>query len=842
MENIFSEILSFYPDVANTWKEREIIHWRDAFFEIHKQVKLLTMDYEDLLQKTQLLPEEFSSLTNWLVDNKVITIKTTEDRRKIVIIATIGTISQLVQSEGITEVQKNMLRYLEKKFRFKFSNVEAFLRNKGIDQDEIRQIYSMLVRAKYIRRVSLANGRIVHELLVSEQKFVDLDARKDIAYDHFCRVINSPDYITFVKAKEEYISSITHKSNAKQELPDEIAFILHLVEKFYEDKHKSCLHLTDIKNCLLNADNDGMNFYDIVTAKCWVDVMSALEYHLHLFSNNHDSFRAFLESFTSLYSKLNNRKYEAFHINWLSEICAVYIIFKRETYDEFSCLLNTLKETLKKEQKLSCDGKSEFDPDPRQYDFLREEIIHILEDNSCNVVDMLKDCIQGYSHCFVYEVGKIRGNVNFWDVLLEYPCFKDGFEAYKTCYKVDEHKKGRKSLQCSMLINYVIDLVKTMHLQQKKQFSSSSESSLKTCLINATEKGGFFYDTGKATQWINVLSALNYHLNIFSDDGDYNFGIFFSNYRRLYSKLNNSKTLAFYARNLPEILAMYTIFLKETVSDYNELLKGKYNLKKVLEGSQKKTDPGKISFGKTSSIEEDLLVDIFAYSKSDSDFAKSETIKTLSNYISVNPYYFAAATGNYDNRFRRFYCAIKDMLVWMQKNGIKIISNDELLDMFCTDADYQAKDGKVRELEYELICSTLDALSNTDFGLMFCVSPQADITREGFYMYRIVDKEQGEFKRRSMGDGFKERSLEDVVDCVSKTLRLIIAMILIKQNMRKLTAFDTCSSKDLIDQINGVMIELGLQQVPEVSYDYNNEFSIQDWCVVKYIETYFPEY
>ena len=125
MENIFSEILSFYPDVANTWKEREIIHWRDAFFEIHKQVKLLTMDYEDLLQKTQLLPEEFSSLTNWLVDNKVITIKTTEDRRKIVIIATIGTISQLVQSEGITEVQKNMLRYLEKKFRFKFSNVES---------------------------------------------------------------------------------------------------------------------------------------------------------------------------------------------------------------------------------------------------------------------------------------------------------------------------------------------------------------------------------------------------------------------------------------------------------------------------------------------------------------------------------------------------------------------------------------------------------------------------------------------------------------------------------------------------------------------------------------------
>lgn len=728
---------------------------------------------------------------------------------------------------------------------------------------------------------TIYNGIFSFYSEISEMwRFREIVEYEETAKHSFCDIINQ--YTAFISGKNDfltnYIKPETDKK-VKESLPDEIIYILYLVENFYKIKMPDeankmfANNKTEIKNCLLNSSNDGINFFDMVNAKCWIDILSALDYHLGIFSSKENSrdFDSFLKNFKNMYSKLNNRTYPVFYVPWLSEICAAYTIYLNGTRNQFTQMLDSLKNTLKLEQLNNTLGVSDFDS--KDIKSMTNEIISILKlENKEEVVNKLQEYIKVHPDNFIYEVGKIRGNINLWSVLEANDAFKKALDEYIPNKNTG---RGKPAKQLSNQINYIIDSIEILYNETGKKFDSKSyKSSLKTCLENA-ENGAFFFDSNKATIWIDVLSALNYRLHIFSLSGKDDFNEFFKEYVYIYSKLNNSKTVSFYARNLSEIAAMYTIYIKETSDYYKELKK---ELETVLEsGRIEALSKGNFSFGKTSTIAGELLFKFsqgynLGKSNKDKEEYKKKVIIDLKKYVHDNPFCFVDAVSDQNIPYRRFYCAICNMMSWIKENKPEnfLNSEEELFDIFNNNVKYDHNKTrflyKKRDkyiyalancLAKELRSFTLDDNEiyeyNPDMFLECLEQNEIKLMEiyKGYRGYNLIEtlvkrvhgnRETFSLHEDSEGNFYRELTLEEVIDYVVKILRFIVGLIKIYKASSSPSKFDTWSYNDLIRDINGIYIEFGLLQLPNCSNDYNNEASVLDLCMVRYIENQFPEY
>ena len=356
-------------------------------------------------------------------------------------------------------------------------------------------------------------------------------------------------------------------------------------------------------------------------------------------------------------------------------------------------------------------------------------------------------------------------------------------------------------------------------------------------LLNRAVDGADFFDPVKSKHWIDMFSALDYKLHIFSQEGNEKFSNFFTNYVSFYSKLNTKKIVPFYARWIKEIAAMYTIYLNETFDEFEET---RALLQSALSDGVAHTPQERILRYETDAVRNYIMTNIFvAYGKD-----KDTVLSKLCEYIKENPGEFVYESGELNSRYRRYYCTIKEMLQWLRKQDVLSIADEELIAIFSNDdVDYELKDQKIKELESALVNELLElsqrksniALSEDDelAILEFLIKERAKFD-DKTHSEVVIEIDELPFERK--------RTVEEVVDCVVKLLRLSIMLTVIYQGMNdENNDYEIPLPEDVINNINQIMKRFGLLSLPTHTVNSYNDKSFMDFCIIKCIEESFYE-
>ena len=254
-----------------------------------------------------------------------------------------------------------------------------------------------------------------------------------------------------------------------------------------------------------------------------------------------------------------------------------------------------------------------------------------------------------FSDDIPFGVVETRGNLNFIEILNSYPEFAEGAKGFK------KNKRGRPTDNPSPKeVEYLVHLVESLYLEKGKTYTRDDRRKLKD-LLNRAAEGADFFDPVKSKHWIDMFSALDYKLHVFSQEGNDKFSNFFTNYIEFYSKLNTKKIVPFYARWIKEIAAMYTIYLNETFEEFEKM--SVLFQSALTDGIAQASNERRLRY-ETNAVRNYIMTDVFvAYGKD-----KDTVLFKLSDYIRKNPDEFVYESGELNSRYRRFYCTIKEML------------------------------------------------------------------------------------------------------------------------------------------------------------------------------------
>lgn len=458
------------------------------------------------------------------------------------------------------------------------------------------------------------------------------------------------------------------------------------------------------------------------------------------------------------------------------------------------------------------------------------------------------------------NIVKTRGNLDFLEVLNSYPEFVEGVSNF------NKPLRGRPAQNpAPKEVDYLVFLVEKLYIDNKKQFSANDKRQLKALLNRVVIEGADLFDPVKSKIWIDIFSALDNSLHILNTNNS--FAVFFTNYISLYSRINNKKIVPFYARWLKEIAALYTIYCNETVIEFQDTAS---QLSSALqEGIKSQT---RKSSYETDHIRNYIMTNIFmAYGSQ-----KNEVIPRLCNYVRENPNEFVFESGALNDRYRRFYCTIREALIWIRRSVPDYFDNT-LLDIFINNnVDYRVKDSKIRELETALVKKLLylyrlnytqkSQKASERIILNFFVAPPREfrgdcefkrmVKKDNKSTKKIEKKYKIKYSKRRFvtikpeppyeiaiydNSDFIDRTPEEVVDCVVKLLRFFIMIIIFAKGIDGLNDFEIPSSEDLIFDINKVLHSMGLLSLPVHSTTSYNEKSLIDLCVLKCIEESFED-
>ena len=429
------------------------------------------------------------------------------------------------------------------------------------------------------------------------------------------------------------------------------------------------------------------------------------------------------------------------------------------------------------------------------------------------------------------DVIETRGNLDFIEILNSYPEFVEGVKGF------EKKKRGRPTDNPSPEeVEYLVHIVESLYIEKGKTYTRDDRRKLKD-LLNRAVDGADFFDPVKSKHWIDMFSALDYKLHIFSQEGNEKFSNFFTNYVSFYSKLNTKKIVPFYARWIKEIAAMYTIYLNETFEEFEET---RALLQSALNDGVAQTPQERILRYETDAVRNYIMTNIFvAYGKD-----KDTVLSKLCEYIKENPGEFVYESGELNSRYRRYYCTIKEMLQWIRKQDVLSIADEELIAIFSNDdVDYELKDQKIKELESALVNELLElsqkksnvALSEDDelAILEFLVKERARFD-DKTHSEVVIEIDELPFERK--------RTVEEVVDCVVKLLRLSIMLTVIYQGMNdENNDYEIPLPEDVINNINQIMKRFGLLSLPTHTVNSYNDKSFMDFCIIKCIEESFYE-
>lgn len=442
------------------------------------------------------------------------------------------------------------------------------------------------------------------------------------------------------------------------------------------------------------------------------------------------------------------------------------------------------------------------------------------------------------------DVIETRGNLDFIEILNSYPEFVEGVNGF------EKKKRGRPTDNPSPEeVEYLVHLVESLYIDQGKTYTRDDRRKLKD-LLNRAVDGADFFDPIKSKHWIDMFSALDHNLHIFSKGDNGNFSNFFMNYIALYSKLNTKKIVPFYARWIKEIAAMYTIYLNET---FEEFEKTRVLLQDALNKGVSQNSRERILNYETNAIRNYIMTNIFmAYGKN-----KQVVLSKLCDYIIENPDEFVYESGEINSRYRRYYFTIKESLRWITNQAVLSFASDELINVFLDDKiNYDVKDQKIRGFEFQLVNALLDLsqrvnskkqpVNGVNYGECFPLTEKEKVDLLEFYV-----KERARFDEKTNTQIVLEidelpferpRTIEEVVDCVVKLLRLLIMLIIIYQGLNdENNEYEIPSSEDVYNDINQVMEMFGLLPLPAFQSNSYNDKSFLDFCVVKCIEESFEE-
>lgn len=429
------------------------------------------------------------------------------------------------------------------------------------------------------------------------------------------------------------------------------------------------------------------------------------------------------------------------------------------------------------------------------------------------------------------DVIETRGNLDFIEILNSYPEFVEGVKGF------EKKKRGRPTDNPSPEeVEYLVHIVECLYIEKGKTYTRDDRRKLKD-LLNRAVDGADFFDPVKSKHWIDMFSALDYKLHIFSQEGNEKFSNFFTNYVSFYSKLNTKKIVPFYARWIKEIAAMYTIYLNETFEEFEET---RALLQSALNDGVAHAPQERILRYETDAVRNYIMTNIFvAYGKD-----KDTVLSKLCEYIKENPGEFVYESGELNSRYRRYYCTIREMLQWLRKQDVLSIADEYLIAIFSNDdVDYELKDQKIKELESALVNELLElsqkksniALSEDDelAILEFLVKERAKFD-DKTHSEVVIEIDELPFERK--------RTVEEVVDCVVKLLRLSIMLTVIYQGMNdENNDYEIPLSEDVINNINQIMKRFGLLSLPTHTVNSYNDKSFMDFCIIKCIEESFYE-
>ena len=143
---------------------------------------------------------------------------------------------------------------------------------------------------------------------------------------------------------------------------------------------------------------------------------------------------------------------------------------------------------------------------------------------------------------------------------------KKSYRSYKksknncfiTIYSKIKKKRGRPTSNPSPNeVEYLVSLVEGLYVENGKDYTRDDRRRLKE-LLNRAVDGADFFDPIRSKHWIDMFSALDRKLHLFTQEESASFEDFYANYISFYGKLNNKKMVPFYARWIKEIAAMYT--------------------------------------------------------------------------------------------------------------------------------------------------------------------------------------------------------------------------------------------------------------------------------------------
>ena len=428
-----------------------------------------------------------------------------------------------------------------------------------------------------------------------------------------------------------------------------------------------------------------------------------------------------------------------------------------------------------------------------------------------------------------------RGNLDFIEILNSYPEFVEGVKGF------EKKKRGRPTDNPSPEeVEYLVHIVESLYIEKGKTYTRDDRRKLKD-LLNRAVDGADFFDPVKSKHWIDMFSALDYKLHLFSQEGNEKFSNFFTNYVSFYSKLNTKKIVPFYARWIKEIAAMYTIYLNETFEEFEEI---RALLQSALNDGIAHAPQERILRYETDAVRNYIMTNIFvAYGKD-----KDTVLSKLCEYIKESPGEFVYESGELNSRYRRYYCTIKEMLQWLRKQDELSIADVELLEIFSNDdVDYELKDQKIKELESALVNELLElgpkklkirseelSEEETELTILeFLVKERAKFD-DKTHSEVVIEIDELPFERK--------RTVEEVVDCVVKLLRLSIMLTVIYQGMNdENNDYEIPLPEDVINNINQIMKRFGLLSLPTHTVNSYNDKSFMDFCIIKCIEESFYE-
>lgn len=428
-----------------------------------------------------------------------------------------------------------------------------------------------------------------------------------------------------------------------------------------------------------------------------------------------------------------------------------------------------------------------------------------------------------------------RGNLDFIEILNSYPEFVEGVKGF------EKKKRGRPTDNPSPEeVEYLVHLVESLYIEKGKTYTRDDRRKLKD-LLNRAVDGADFFDPVKSKHWIDMFSALDYKLHIFSQEGHDKFSDFFTNYVSFYSKLNTKKLVPFYARWIKEIAAMYTIYLNETFEEFEEI---RALLQSALNDGIAHAPQERILRYETDAVRNYIMTNILVAYGKDKDMVLSK----LCEYIKENPGEFVYESGELNSRYRRYYCTIKEMLQWLRKQDELSIADVELLEIFSNDdVDYELKDQKIKELESALVNELLElgpkklkirseelSEEETELTILeFLVKERAKFD-DKTHSEVVIEIDELPFERK--------RTVEEVVDCVVKLLRLSIMLTVIYQGMNdENNDYEIPLPEGVINNINQIMKRFGLLSLPTHTVNSYNDKSFMDFCIIKCIEESFYE-